>query len=138
MRGGMREIKREISSPNSPLVISSSADVDRLAVDETVVCLGVPVGQVAGLRGERFLHSSLLQQEAAVVTDNSPGNVRGNHLGFYTFMKQNYTLYSLKTNFLTLFFSLKSDWKSDIKIQPFLSLPSLRKLSTKYHVYHIS
>ena len=46
--------------------------------------LGVPVGQVAGLGGERFLHSSLLQQKAAVVTDNRPGNVRGNHLGFYT------------------------------------------------------
>ena len=70
--------------PNLPLVISGSADVHRLVVDKSVVSLGVPVGQVARLGGERFLHSSLLQQEAAVVTDDSPGNIRGNHLGFYT------------------------------------------------------
>ena len=74
---------------NLPLVISGSTDADRLAVDESVVSLGVPVAQITGLSGERFLHSSLLQQEAAVVTDNSPGNIRGNHLGFYTFMKTN-------------------------------------------------
>merc|ERR1719510_745682 len=71
------------------LVISSSTDTNGLAVDESVVSLGVTVGQVARLGGERFLHSSLLQQEAAVVTDNSPGNVRGNHLGFYTLVEVN-------------------------------------------------
>ena len=71
--------------PNLPLVISSGADTDRLGVDKAVVSLGVPVGQVAGLGGEWLLHSSLLQQEAAVVTDNSPGNIRGNHLGFLHF-----------------------------------------------------
>ena len=63
--------------------------------------LGVPVGQVAGLRGERLLHSSLLQQEAAVVTDNRPGNVRGNHLGFNTFYETK--LKHCKTAFLSYF-----------------------------------
>ena len=86
---------------NLPLVISGSTDADCLAVDEPVVSLGVPVGQVARLGGERFLHSSLLQQEAAVVTDNSPGNIRGNHLGFYTFMKINKTIHFLQLFSLT-------------------------------------
>ena len=83
-RGMRREIQKSIRWLNLPLVVSSSADVHRLVVDKSVVSLGVPVGQVAGLRREGLLHSSLLQQEAAVVTDDSPGNIRGNHLGFYT------------------------------------------------------
>ena len=83
-----------------PLVVGCSADTHGLGVDQSVVSLGVPVGQVAGLGRERLLHSTLLQQEAAVVTDNSPGNIRGNHLGFYTFMKindfNNFPFFSLK------------------------------------------
>ena len=95
-----------MSGPNPPLVIGSSADVDRLAVDESVVSLGVPVGQVAGLRGEGFLHSSLLQQEAAVVTDNRPGNVRGNHLGFNTFYETKLKHYKRQHSSLILLFKI--------------------------------
>ena len=62
-----------------PLVGSSWADTDNLVVDESVVSHGVDVGQVAGLRGEWLLDSPLLQQEAAVVADDGPGNIRGNH-----------------------------------------------------------
>ena len=62
-----------------PLVGSSWADTDNLVIDESVVSHGVDVGQVAGLRGEWLLDSPLLQQEAAVVADDGPGDIRGNH-----------------------------------------------------------
>merc|ERR1719232_1474343 len=61
------------------LVGSSWADTNNLVVDESVVSHGVDVCQVAGLRGEWLLHSPLLQQEAAVVADDGPGDIRGNH-----------------------------------------------------------
>ena len=59
-----------------PLVVRGGGDADDLAVDEAVVPLGIPVGQVAGLRGEGLLDAPLLQQEAAGVTDDGPRNVR--------------------------------------------------------------
>ena len=66
-----------------PLVIGGSADTHHLSVDQTVVSLGVPVGQVAGLGGEGLLDAPLLQQEAARLTDDGPGDVRGNHDGYF-------------------------------------------------------
>ena len=64
----------------SPLVLSCNRDSNNLLIDESVVSLGVDVLEVAGLSGEGLLDSSLLQQEAAGVTDDSPGNIRRNHL----------------------------------------------------------
>ena len=66
-----------------PLVVGGSADTHDLGVDQAVVSLGVPVGQVAGLGGERLLDAPLLQQEAARLTDDGPGDVRGNHDGYF-------------------------------------------------------
>merc|ERR1719312_303992 len=68
---------------DEPLVVSSGADANNLVVDQAVVSLGVPVGQVAGLGGEGLLDAPLLQQEAARVTDDGPGDIRGNHDGCF-------------------------------------------------------
>ena len=66
---------------NLPLVVGCSSDSNNLSVDKSVVSLGVPVGEVAGLGGEGLLDSPLLQEEATVVTDDGPGDISGNHLG---------------------------------------------------------
>ena len=72
-----------------PLVVSSGADANNLVVDQAVVSLGVPVGQVAGLGGEGLLDAPLLQQEAAGVADDGPGDIRGNHDGIFSSANQN-------------------------------------------------
>ena len=58
-----------------PLVVWSSTDTNNLVVNKTVVSLGISVGQIAGLGGERFLDTPLLEQKAARVTDDSPGDI---------------------------------------------------------------
>merc|ERR1719342_1229807 len=57
------------------LVVRSSADTNNLVVNKTVVSLGISVGQIAGLGRERFLDTPLLEQKAARVTDDSPGDI---------------------------------------------------------------
>ena len=67
-------------SVDLPLVVRSSTDSNNLIVDKSVESLGVDILEVAGLGGEGLLDSSLLEQEAAGVTDDGPGDVGGNHL----------------------------------------------------------
>ena len=75
-----------------PLVVSGRTDAHNLAVDQAVVSLGVPVGQVAGLGGEGLLDAPLLQQEAARLADDGPGDIRGNHDGYFLLQILNITI----------------------------------------------
>merc|ERR1719384_352107 len=77
--GRSETILGSLGGPHESLVGSSWADTNNLVVDESVVSHGIDVGQVAGLSGEWLLDSPLLQQEAAVVADDGPGDIRGNH-----------------------------------------------------------
>jgi len=78
--GGPEGVPGPLGGQHKSLVVSSGADSDNLLIDESVEPLGVDILEVAWLGGEGLLYSSLLEQEAAGITDDGPCDVGGNHL----------------------------------------------------------